>query len=398
MLSDLHVEIKPSNDRGIYKPEYISITRHGYTGCRAIDRGLAHYLGYSVHNDEEFEKAIKEIRADYEKYNSKLKKLWDVDGFKEYFSSKGYYVSEQDVTDKFGEEVADLAMSLYRPSNCFPYIVSYGEALLLEGTTYVADLEFNNRHYEIKINGSSEGYPKEIDDKYCLWNWNSNGTDYSVDFAVLISEKYHNLFDGGILESFDYYDQWRGEDGMTANKMMNIVFDELEKWGYLSRYRVLANNMHGVWNYYTSLDDNSVGLYLVDKKAFKDELLIARINALFEACSIEYDDDDNAQKGSLIDDSTDDVNFDEPFYYLQDSSNKTYISRNKGVYGGHNKLKIYGRLDCPSANRYVAKGEYFNHRVFFTNEETAISAGYRPCGVCMKEKYKEWKKIHPNSK
>lgn len=55
------------------------------------------------------------------------------------------------------------------------------------------------------------------------------------------------------------------------------------------------------------------------------------------------------------------------------------------------KKKIYGRLDCPSALRYIAKGQYVQHRVFFKDEETAIKAGYRPCGVCMKEAYKRWK-------
>ena len=31
------------------------------------------------------------------------------------------------------------------------------------------------------------------------------------------------------------------------------------------------------------------------------------------------------------------------------------------------------------------------YRVFFKDEETAIAAGYRPCGVCMKAEYKRWK-------
>jgi methylphosphotriester-DNA--protein-cysteine methyltransferase len=45
-------------------------------------------------------------------------------------------------------------------------------------------------------------------------------------------------------------------------------------------------------------------------------------------------------------------------------------------------------VDCPSALRYIAKGQYIKYRVFFTDEETAKSAGYRPCGVCMKDEYK----------
>lgn len=78
-------------------------------------------------------------------------------------------------------------------------------------------------------------------------------------------------------------------------------------------------------------------------------------------------------------------------YKLLDKNGKEYLSEEPGTIGGHRKLKIYGRLDCSSAKRYIAKGQYVQHRVFFKDEETAIAAGYRPCGVCMKEEYKKWK-------
>lgn len=80
-------------------------------------------------------------------------------------------------------------------------------------------------------------------------------------------------------------------------------------------------------------------------------------------------------------------------YKLIDSNNHEYISTKKGLFGGNNKLKIYGRLDCPSALKWVSKGYYIDHRVFFASEDDAIKAGYRPCGVCMKEKYKKWKAL-----
>ena len=78
-------------------------------------------------------------------------------------------------------------------------------------------------------------------------------------------------------------------------------------------------------------------------------------------------------------------------YTLIGADGKQYHSVVPGKLGGHRKLKIYGRLDCPSALRYIAKGHYIEHRVFFADEEAAIAAGYRPCGVCMKEAYKKWK-------
>lgn len=82
---------------------------------------------------------------------------------------------------------------------------------------------------------------------------------------------------------------------------------------------------------------------------------------------------------------------DKKTYKLIGADGRTYISDQPGTLGGHNKLKIYGKLDCPSALRYLAKGQYAEHRVFFKDEATAKAAGYRPCGVCMKEAYKLWK-------
>ena len=78
-------------------------------------------------------------------------------------------------------------------------------------------------------------------------------------------------------------------------------------------------------------------------------------------------------------------------YVLLGADGKPYLSDEKGTLGGHKGLKIYGRLDCPTANRYVKRGTYQKSRVFFKDEATAIAAGYRPCHDCMKEKYDRWK-------
>jgi methylphosphotriester-DNA--protein-cysteine methyltransferase len=79
-------------------------------------------------------------------------------------------------------------------------------------------------------------------------------------------------------------------------------------------------------------------------------------------------------------------------YKLLNKDGSTYESETKGTLGGFRRLKIYGRLDCPSALRYIAKGHYVKHRVFFADEHTAIAAGYRPCAKCMPEYYAKWKR------
>jgi methylated-DNA-[protein]-cysteine S-methyltransferase len=78
-------------------------------------------------------------------------------------------------------------------------------------------------------------------------------------------------------------------------------------------------------------------------------------------------------------------------YTLIGADGRPYQSVVPGTLGGHRRSRGYGRLDCPSALRWIAKGHYTAHRVFFADEETAIAAGYRPCAVCLPERYREWK-------
>lgn len=79
-------------------------------------------------------------------------------------------------------------------------------------------------------------------------------------------------------------------------------------------------------------------------------------------------------------------------YKLLGADGKIYESETPGLFGGNGKLKIYGRLDCPSALSTIRRypGSYEKSRVFFADERTALAAGYRPCGNCLKPKYKEY--------
>ena len=78
-------------------------------------------------------------------------------------------------------------------------------------------------------------------------------------------------------------------------------------------------------------------------------------------------------------------------YTLVGPDGRPYPSAQMGAVGGHRKTKIFGRLDCPTALRALARGGYVRHRVFFADAATAWRAGYRPCAVCMPEAYRQWK-------
>ena len=54
-----------------------------------------------------------------------------------------------------------------------------------------------------------------------------------------------------------------------------------------------------------------------------------------------------------------------------------FLSNTPGSFGGHRRGKIYGRLDCSSAQRWIAKGHYVTHRVFFADALLCLHCGGR---------------------
>lgn len=78
-------------------------------------------------------------------------------------------------------------------------------------------------------------------------------------------------------------------------------------------------------------------------------------------------------------------------YELIGADGRPHASQTPGTLGGHRGNRVYGRLDCRGALRWIARGHYVRQRVFFADEATAIAAGYRPCAGCMPERYREWK-------
>ncbi|PKB18784.1 Ada metal-binding domain-containing protein [Flavobacterium sp. 5] len=71
---------------------------------------------------------------------------------------------------------------------------------------------------------------------------------------------------------------------------------------------------------------------------------------------------------------------------ITDSDLRNGIRKNIICFGGNQKLKIYGTLQCKSGKRMKKE-----NRVFFISENEAIESGFRPCGHCMKENYQKWK-------
>jgi methylphosphotriester-DNA--protein-cysteine methyltransferase len=71
---------------------------------------------------------------------------------------------------------------------------------------------------------------------------------------------------------------------------------------------------------------------------------------------------------------------------ISDIELRSIIQKKVVCFAGNKKLKIYGLLGCTSGKRMKKE-----NRLFFTSEKEAQQNNYRPCGHCMRDKYKKWK-------
>jgi len=155
--------------------------------------------------------------------------------------------------------------------------------------------------------------------------------------------------------------------------------------------KIMRTICDGISHYYNLIDNKVVDL-TVDQ--FKGEIPNYQIG---EERTREYllSSSDTAERYKLLLETVKDnfIRLGTKTYKLVNSNSEIIESKIPGTLGGNKKLKIYGHLDCPSALRHIANGYYIQNRVFFIDEETAINAGYRPCGICMKKEYKKWKEL-----
>ncbi|MGV3613445.1 MAG: Ada metal-binding domain-containing protein [Fluviicola sp.] len=71
---------------------------------------------------------------------------------------------------------------------------------------------------------------------------------------------------------------------------------------------------------------------------------------------------------------------------ISDSELHSKLKNGEICFGGNQKLKIYGTLNCSSGKRMKRE-----NRVFFSSKHEAREKGFRPCGHCMKTDYQNWK-------
>lgn len=316
-----------------------------------------------------------EVREQLKQYNAYQKVLEETPGFEQFFIDNGCCVSRKQVADSFGEDFAKAVFDM--PEFLFQTDLSIKDDFLMEreyAPRYQIEVpEFGEVHFEAGDICGVISTNMNIHN-ILLWSWSDDDRDltYSLyDHFELVGlidhENEHKNYD-----SYDCYDQHR--DNMAEpDKNLQRCLEVLESTGYLVRYKIRPKK-DTPWFIFQR--EGAYGVVATLDRRFKqDPLLMAKLQLILTQ-------PEDKVYGFR--------------YFLTDRNGKQYLSDKPGKLGGHRKLKIYGKLDCTSANRHITNGDYIRHRVFFADEETAIAAGYRPCGVCMKEEYQEWKVRHPD--
>lgn len=347
-------------------PQTYSFQRLHYPDVYIPNRSAAWGI-YCSPEDSEIKNRLK---SSIDSYNAYLDRLDSIDGFKLYFVSHNLCVSREEIADHWSEEIAQLVFS--KESYIFQTDLKIIRNCLIDISVPISySVCIDGSELNLPIGKDSSSYPATIGDKRLLWNWTDNGHDFCYSLWDLLGQPYSENEEAEEDEEavhyyFDAYDQFRYEE---PEIQLVRVFSKLESLGYLKTFTISPNKNDNRWNYYCK-SNGSIDCAIIDMSFIKNKLVMEQIHLLLWTPSDQLKD---------------------KTFFLTSEKNTQYLSTVPGVYGGHKKLKIYGKLDCPSSAKYLAKGQYAKNRVFFIDEETAKIAGYRPCAVCMPEAYKKWK-------
>ena len=350
-------------------PETYSFQRLTYPDIYIPNRGAAWGIYLRPEDSEEKIRLKKEV----ENYNAYISHLDHIDGFKQLFISRNFCISKEEIAEHWSIQIAEEVFS--KRSFIFQTDLRIIGNYLIDASIPVTySVLIDKVELSLPIGKDSNAYPTTLGEQKIIWNWTDNGHDFCLFLWDLLGAPYWENEEAeddedAVHYSFDAYDQFRYEE---PEIQLVRVFSKLENLGYIKTITVIPERNDPRWNHFCK-SDGSLDCAVVDTSFLKNALVMEQIHQLLWTPT------------HLLKDSP---------YFLTSKTNSQYLSNVPGKYGGHKKLKIYGKLDCPSAARYLAKGQYAKNRVFFIDEATAIAAGYRPCAVCMPEEYKKWKALN----
>ena len=342
---------------------------------------LSHgWMRWAIYTSPEDAPEIVQLKQSIDNYNEIVDLVCDLPGFLDAFVASKLRLSRSEIEKKWGVVVADRLFSL-KPGIFTTELFHTEEYFIgrLFGAVpeYQVDIpEYGSVNFRIHDYNKIEYRCPAGQNKVFDWNYADDERDFaaSIWYSALSSMFDYEEAKKKDIPGFDAYDCWeQGRYDVDAvDRRLVKCLELLERYGYVKTYSISPEETHPCWNN-TDKTDGTLDAMVLDLAFHRDKMLCEKLTLVLYSR---------------------DIYLGKELFFLTSSEGRLYLSSVPGNLGGHNTQKIYGRLDCPSAARYIGKGQYIKHRVFFADEETAILAGYRPCGVCMKDEYRKWKQQH----
>jgi len=344
-------------------------TKIEYPNISIPNRGFA----WSLAAKPETATEVTQIKNSIHEYNNYIDKLYQVQGFWHLFAQNGYVLSREQIRNSFGNDVEAIAFSLKK----YPFET---ELCVQDELLFLADYEPtvsviipDGQSISFCIGRTESGYPTKLSDgRILIWNWVSQDKDFTFylweifdELGILPAEDAEEPVKS--YDKFNFWDQARYDTEPDKNllRCMKTLVD----MGYASKYEIKSDH-NCPWMKMRGYGEGLIGLCVIDPSFKKNRMVVERLKILL----------------ALPENKIDTLK-----YFLTSANNEQYLSKDPGTIGGHCKLKIYGKLDCPSALRHISNGNYVQHRVFFAEQRIAEQAGYRPCAKCMRDAYMQWK-------
>ena len=353
-----------NTDYSLYVPEGISFSK------LPLKEG---WMGWAVYTLSDDSPKKKEIIESINAYNSVVSLLNNTSGLLEAFRDSKLCLSKDEIIATWGAEVAN---KIFR----------------IEDSIYTADLYIRNdrllsRNYGIPeyrfhapilgdiyltISGLNNIHYRFIDKPRFSLGWNFS--DDARDFSYIIWRELEQYLpaddsdDSTDIPGFDDYYAWDQAwySIHEPDKRLIKCMDLLEEAGFLRTFSIVPEEFHPCW-YRTSKSECSLDFFILDKTFKKHPIICDSLLALLKSKEV-YEGKEQ---------------------YIIVHGNKTVsLSDQPTQLGGNLRTKTFGRLNCPSV---VNKSKHTCHnQVFFEYEENAILTFFKPCGICMKELYRNW--------
>lgn len=345
------------------KPENIQPLNITIDNCKF--KSMSYYYTYTAESGD----CHNELCQKLEKYNSYEKFLFSLNGFVKAFIEGNYTLSYDKAVSLWGE---DNASAIFAEDD-YPFktqFIVFNNILMLSNFELNYKIELDSMIVQLKMTDDDIIYSEGDKNKRVIVNSVDSKNDiYAYLYGLFLWDLNLITADDERFDAYDAYEQWRLDD-KTVDVYLERCWKVLESMGFAKEYEVIPDVANLYWDY-VAQSDGTITVALLDTTFNQNKLVMEKLKLIID--SFEKD-------------------IQTKHYFLTDSDNKQYLSEEKGTLGGHWKLKIYGELNCKSANRYIDKGQYVRNRVFFKSESDAVSAGYRPCEVCKREEYELWKK------